>query len=357
MYDFASAFSSSRFETLLFATQSRDERWLAKWRKRLDHVYDLACAAGPERMTAALCSAVANWRCDYLVLQNSLYGYSALPYVKKLLPQIRIFDVNHYIDADWDQIAATARVAQCIDVRIAMADSVRDHLIAAGTPESKILLVRNGVDLERFRPASRPDGAARQILFAARLTARKRPLFLVDIARELAVLRPQRDFRFVVAGDGPEEERFRKRVHKEALEAWFDFRGQMDDLAPLLAVCDMLVHPSLSEGVPLVVLEALASARPVVASKTGGIPEVLDASCGFLVEQLDSAGEFARAIHALLDQPALQAEMGAAGRLKVEANHDIRKTIAAFASLFDQGSFDPDSSVSVSSTSRSTVIE
>jgi len=352
LYDFAAAFCSSRFESLLFATQSRDDRWLAKWRKRVDHLYDLALAAGPERMTAALCCAIANWRCDCLVLQNSLYAYSALPYIKKMLPQIRIFDVNHYIDADWDQIAATAGVAAQIDVRIALAESVRDRLIAAGAPESKVLLVRNGVDLERFRPSPKPDGAPRRILFAARLTARKRPLFLIDIARELGVLRPQRDFRFVIAGDGPEEERFRKRVHKEACEALFDFRGQVDDLAPLLASCDLLVHPSLSEGVPLVILEALASARPVVASKTGGIPEVLDASCGFLVEQLDSAAEFARAIHALLDQPALQAQMGAAGRRKVEAKHDLRETLATFAGLFDQGS-----PLSVSSTSRSTAIE
>lgn len=352
LYELASTLCSDRFETLLFATQSRDDRWLAKWRRCVDHVYDLAQVVSSDRMTAALCSAIANWRCDYLVLQNSLYGYAALPHIKRMLPSIDIIDINHYLDEGWDQIAATAEVAESIDWRIALAESVRDRLIAAGTPASKILLVRNGVDLEKFGASAIAASQPLEILFAARLTERKRPLFLADVARELVRLRPQRDFRFVIAGDGPEESRVRRRVRKLSFDPLFDFRGQVKDLAPLLAACAVLVHPSRSEGVPLVILEALASARPVVASKVGSIPEVLDSSCGILVEQIDAAGEFARAIHSLLDQPALRERMGVAGRRKVEANHDIRKTREAFASLFDQGS-----SLSVSSTKRSTAME
>ena len=356
LYDIASTLDSSQFESLLIATQSRDDRWLPKWRKRLGHVYDLARVVGPDRITAALCSMVSNWRCDTLVLQNSLYGYAALPYIKKLLPSLRIIDVVHYIDEGWDQVASTAEVAFHIDRRVALAESVRDRLLATGTPEWKILLVRNGVDLDRFHPSPIQAAGFRQILFAARLVPRKRPLLLADIARELCSLRPQRDFRFVIAGDGPEEGRFRRRVHKLGLDTMFDFRGQVDDLAPLYAACDVLILPSRSEGVPLVVLEALASARPVVASNVGSIPEVLDSSCGILVDKPE-AMEFARAIHRLLDQPELREKMGASGRRKVEANHDIRKTREAFASLFDQGSALVDSSDSVASTRRSTVME
>ncbi len=353
LYDIASTLDSSRFESLLLATQSRDDRWAGKWRGHVEHVYDLAQVVAPERMIAALYSMISNWRCDYVLLQNSLYGYAALPHLKKLLPDLRIFDLVHYVDAGWDQIASTADVASYIDRRVALAESVRDRLLAMGTPESKILLVRNGVDLERFQPSPvNAAGSIKQVLFAARLDPRKRPLLLADIARELSRLRPQRDFRFIIAGDGPEKEPFERRVHKLGLDAVFDFRGQVDDLAPLLAACDILVLPSRSEGVPLVILEALASARCVVASKVGAIPEVVDPSCGILIEHFDSAAAFAAAIHSLLDDPALREEMGAAGRRKVEAYHDVRKTREAFAELFDQGS-----AVSVASTNRSTAIE
>jgi glycosyltransferase involved in cell wall biosynthesis len=165
------------------------------------------------------------------------------------------------------------------------------------------------------------------------------------------VLRPQRDFRFTIAGDGSEKEPFQRRVRKLGLEAVFDFRGHVADLTPLYSAADLVILPSRSEGVPLVVLEALASARPVVASKVGSIPEVLDPSCGILIAQ-PAAIEFARAIHSLLDHPGLRERMGAAGRKKMEVRHDIRKTREALASIFDQGA-----SVSVSSTSRSTAIE
>lgn len=352
LYDMASTLRSGGFESLLLATQSRDDRWLTKWRERVEHVYDLAQVVAPERMVAALYSMITNWRCDYLLVQNSLYGYAAIPHIRKICPNIRIVDVIHSVDKAWDQIGATAAVASRIDQRVAMSQSVRDRLLAMGTPESKILLVRNGVDLERFQPAPVHSGdSVKTILFAARLDAVKRPLLVADIAKALMALRPQGDVRVIVAGDGPERERFECRVHKLGLDATFDFRGQVNDLAPLYAAADVVLLTSRSEGVPLVVLEALASARPVVASKVGSIPEVLDSTSGILVDQ-PAAAEFARAINSLLDQPALREKMGVAGRLKMEASHDIRNTRAVFVQIFDQGS-----SVSVASTSRSTKME
>jgi len=333
LFDIASTLCSKQFEILLLATQSRDDRWLAKWRERVDHVYDLAQVVTPERMTAAVYSIVSNWRCDYLVVQNSLYGYAAIPHLKKLMPAIRIIDVNHYVDEAWDQIASTADAAPYIDCRLALAQAVRDRLLAMGSPQSKILLARNGVDLERFQPAPFRLDSTKNILFAARLDSRKRPVLLADIAHDLCRLRPQRDFRFVIAGDGPERERFKRRVHKLGLDGVFDFRGQVEDLPPLFEACDIVILPSRSEGVPLVILEALASARPVVASNVGAISEVLDSGCGVLVDEPDAAA-FARAIHALLDQPELREKMGVEGRRKMEANYDIGKTREAFSRLF-----------------------
>lgn len=348
----ASTLGSGRFETLLLATQSRDDRWLTKWRGRVDHVYDLAQVVLPERMVAALYSVISNWRCDYLLVQNSLYGYAAIPHIRKKLSNIKIIDVIHSVDQAWDQIGATAAVAAHIDQRIAMSQSVRDRLQATGTPDSKILLVRNGVDLERFHPAGFTNDSNKNILFAARLDPVKQPLLVADIAKNLLKLRPDQDFRFTIAGSGPERQSFERRVEKLGLQALFDFRGEVDDLAPLYAAADIVILPSRSEGVPLVILEALASARPVVASKVGSIPEVLDSSCGILIERFDSAAEFANAIHSLIEQPELREAMGAAGRKKIETRHDIRKTRETLAAIFDQGS-----AVSVASTSRSTAME
>ncbi len=86
LYDIASTLCSSRFESLLLATQSRDDHWLTKWRQQVDHVYDLARVVTPERMVAALCSIISNWQCDYVLIQNSLYGYAAIPHHQEDAP-------------------------------------------------------------------------------------------------------------------------------------------------------------------------------------------------------------------------------------------------------------------------------
>ena len=101
----------------------------------------------------------------------------------------------------------------------------------------------------------------------------KRPLLLADIALELS--RYRRDFRFVVAGHGPEATRLKSRVHAHGLDDLFNFLGRLSDVAPELKACDVVVLPSKTEGVPLIALEAMAASRPVVASAVGDIPYVV----------------------------------------------------------------------------------
>jgi glycosyltransferase involved in cell wall biosynthesis len=107
-------------------------------------------------------------------------------------------------------------------------------------------------------------------------------------------------------------------------------------MAPLYAESDALVLTSREEGVPLVILEAMASARPLVASKVGAIAEVLDPACGFLVETgKGEAWRFATALQQLLKEPQLQEAMGAAGRRKAEAEFDLSAVRAAYRKLLE----------------------
>jgi hypothetical protein len=88
LLDVAATLSLERFEVLLLATQSRDDRWSSRWRNHAEHVYDLAQLVPPERMSAAVSSIVSNWRCDAVLVQNSLYGYAALPDIKRHSPWV-----------------------------------------------------------------------------------------------------------------------------------------------------------------------------------------------------------------------------------------------------------------------------
>jgi glycosyltransferase involved in cell wall biosynthesis/GT2 family glycosyltransferase len=340
LLDILASLDHEKFEILILATQSKDNAWLTRWKNCGAHVYDLARVLQPQRMVSAICSIVKNWQCDTVLVQNSLYGYAAVPFLKRTSPALRTIDVIHSIDEAWDQVAATANTSASLDLRIAVSDAVEARMLAAGTPADRIRLIHAGVDLERFRPAPTRSSGVPRILFAGRLDPVKRPLLLVDIAEHLLKQQARRgksEFRFVIAGDGPELARLRARAEQKHLETFFEFLGHVEDLAPIMRASDVVLLPSRSEGVPLVLLEALACARPVIASRVGGIPQLIDATCGILIDASvkpsSAPADFAEAIDALLRDPARREKMGQAGRKKVEATYDLRAIRAKYAEL------------------------
>jgi glycosyltransferase involved in cell wall biosynthesis len=337
LLELAGAIDRRRYEVFLLATQSQDLRWSSRWEEVVDHIYDLACLVPPERMVGALCSIAANWEFDEILIQNSMAAYSALPHLRQERPGLRIIDMIHAADPIWDFVCSTAPVAAHIDRRLVISECIRQRMLQAGSPSEKIQLIRNGVDLERFRPAA-PPGAAearKTIVFGGRLDPIKRPSLLVDIASELVKLRGCRDFRVVVAGDGPVGESLRARVRRAGLDSVFALLGHVDDMPKVLAEADVVVVPSRAEGIPLIVLEAMATAKPVVCSAVGAVSEALDSSTGILIDPgPDVARRFALAVHGLLDDPGLRDVMGQAGRLKVEAEYDQRRSRRAYADLF-----------------------
>jgi len=331
----AGAIDRAACEIFLIATQSHDSRWETRWRQRTDHVYDLARLVQPDHMIAAICSIVQNWQFHTIVIQNSLAAYSAIPHLRRLLPGLRIMDWIHAVDPAWDFVGASAPVASAIDLRIVISEAARRRLRAAGVPEEKIRLIRNGVDLERFRPAPSSGTAMKNILFAGRLDPIKRPLLLADIAAELVRLRPARDFHFLVAGDGEQRSALEARIRRRAVEALFSLLGHVEEIPAVVAGCDLVVVPSQAEGVPLIILEALASGRPVICSRTGAIDEVVDEHSGILIEPGQrEAAEFAQAIDALLSNAGRRSEMGEAGRKKIEAEYSLEKARQAYRRLF-----------------------
>jgi glycosyltransferase involved in cell wall biosynthesis len=337
LLEIAGALNPERYEKFLIATQSADDSWRGQWTNRAEHVYDLRKLVDAEKLAAGIYSICVNWELDALVLQNSLAAYSVLPQIKQRLPRIRTIDLIHSVDADWNLVAATRKIEAALDVRVAMSETVRRELIAQGIGEGKIRLILNGVDLERFdvQSSSAAEGP-HHILFAGRLEAVKRPLLLAEIALRLRHHRGCDDFRFVVAGDGPEAAGLRRRVRSHNLERLFEFRGQVADIAPELAACEVLLLPSRSEGIPLIVLEAFAASRPVVASAVGGVPEVVTPETGILVPPGAAEVEkFAAALDRLIADPGLRQRLGANGRRMVERRFDRRQAAEAYRALFE----------------------
>ncbi len=324
LLDVAAGLGRTDNELFLLTMQSQDDRWLERWRERVDHIYDLEHLVGFDHAPAALLSVAVNWQFDAILIQNALGAYSVAPHLKERIPNLRLFDLIHAATDEWDIALATKALATAFTRRIVVSETLRNRLVAAGLPSETIQVIRNGVDPRKFAKLEdeRPPDGIHRILFAGRLDPVKRPLLLVDIAGELAGKQRLSDFRIVVAGDGPLSGALLREASRRGLSQFFEFRGHLPAIAAELNACDLLVLPSSIEGLPLVVLETFASARPVVASAVGALAEVVTDATGVLIPM--GKGEvqaFAAAIAMLLKNPELRRKLGENGRRLVETSY------------------------------------
>ena len=223
---------------------------------------------------------------------------------------------------------------------------VAARLMAFGCPRERIHVHRIGVDLARipFRPASpaAADGRPRRLLFCGRLVEKKG---LGDAIRALAVARGEGYAAILhVIGDGPLRDAITQQVRASGLEAEVHFLGVRDYAGFLeeLAACDLLIAPSVTAadgetegGAPTVIIEAQAAGKPVLTTRHGDIPEIVRPGESAIVVPERAPQELGRALVDLLRHPERWAEMGAAGRRHVEAEHDIHRQMEKLESLYD----------------------
>jgi glycosyltransferase involved in cell wall biosynthesis len=167
----------------------------------------------------------------------------------------------------------------------AVSPSVAEHAanIGAGAP---VHIIPNSVDVERFRPAAAPDGEPeddRSVLFLGRLSRNKGPQYLVEAIPHVLSEIPEASFAFV--GDGPMRTSLARRMETLGLNGNVRIHGKVPDVVPVLQRAGVVVRPSLTEGMPLAVMEAMACGRPILAARVGGTADlILDGETGMLFE-------------------------------------------------------------------------
>ena len=337
LIEIARQFDRLRFELFLVATESTERHLAGSWGETVDHTHDLRQLLPAERTAGALYSMAVNWQWDGLVTQNTPAAYSALPALKEKLPGLRVIDIVHDTDEDGNFFAALD-AGDWIDRRVAVSDAGRQRLIDMAVDDNSIRLIRNGVDLQEFKPGPRgPDRGPCRIVFAGRLIERKRPLLLLDIDRELQRDPPAEDYEFVVAGDGPLLSTLRSKIQSGRRRRRFRLLGRVEPIAPVLGGAAALIVTSSGEGLPHVILEALAMETPVISTRVGAVEEAVRPDCGILVENDGLEAETcAEAIRELLADGERRREMGRAGRALVERNHDLRRARAGYGRLIEE---------------------
>jgi glycosyltransferase involved in cell wall biosynthesis len=137
----------------------------------------------------------------------------------------------------------------------------------------------------------------------------------------------------LVVGDGSERARLEASVREIGADSSVRFLGHRDDARELLAGCDLYASSSISEGISLTILEAMAAGLPIVATQVGGTPEIVDATCGRLVPARDPAA-LGRALAALADDAALRRTLGRGARARVEEHFTLDRMVREYRAAY-----------------------
>jgi glycosyltransferase involved in cell wall biosynthesis len=227
---------------------------------------------------------------------------------------------------------------------VVVCDFVGEMLKKLGFPKSKVVRIYNGVSVKQFDRTERINlkqelalrNGAKLIGMVANVRQSKGYEYFIRAAKQVCAADP--NAHFIAVGDIDqelarplwgllEELKLRDRVH---------FLGFREDVPEILENLDVFVLSSTSEGFPLVLLEAMAAGKPVVATRCGGPQEVLsDTGTGYLVPVAD-AQELAARISQLLAQPEHAAALGANARKKVQAEFSVEQMIARYERLYER---------------------
>jgi glycosyltransferase involved in cell wall biosynthesis len=232
-------------------------------------------------------------------------------------------------------------IARGSDVLIACSAADRRRMIEIeGIAPHDVELVPNGIAARPPNPSRdvrRELGIARDapvVGSVGTLRTEKRFDVLVRAAAELVARRPEAHV--LIAGEGPERPRLEALVAELGLTRRVRLLGARDDVPDVLAALDVAVTCSDSEGTPLAVLEYMEAALPVVATRVGGLVDMLDDGVhGLLVPRRDPAA-LAAALDALLGDRARRRVMGAAGRERRRAEFDIDVMVARVEALYER---------------------
>lgn len=215
---------------------------------------------------------------------------------------------------------------------LCVSEAVQSDLLSHGVPPDRLELCYNGVDLSGLRSTvdrttlrTRLGVGPDELVVGAvsRLVPLKGLTYLLDAIPSVTTAFD--NARFVLVGDGPEQEALQRQARELGIWDRITFTGFREDVGDLLSAMDLFVTPTLAEGCPLSVMEAMSLAVPVVASGVGGIPEVLhQGAAGVLVPPRDTEA-LVVAIGDLLRDAPRRARLGEAGRARVRERFTVER--------------------------------
>lgn len=275
------------------------------------------------KYSASLYGRIAAWLARVPVVITSVHG-------------------NYHKDLRFERKIANRSLSRVTDRIVAMSESIRADIIKNDRIDpAKILVIRNGVDTSLFSPVAtfhnvRGDFRVKDddmlIGFVGRLVPAKGLEYLLDalagVRREFA------NVKLLVVGKGQLLDTLKDRAIEKGLQGHIFFAGERRDIVDILASIDIFIIPSVAEGLPNALLEAMSMAKPVIVTKAGGMPEIIKDGTNGLVVPVGDASALDGAIRKLMGDRDMAKGMGGAAREFIEKSFSIKAVARIWQDLY-----------------------
>lgn len=316
--------------------------WRSKFESRTDDLFVLPSFLRPSGQPEFLSGLIRSRRPHTLLISNSEMGYASLPLLRSRHPGVVFADYVHMEEDYWKHgghARHSLKLRDQLDITMVASAHLKRWMVERGADADRIEAVTINIDAERFDggPVERarlraglaipPERA--MILFPARLTRQKQPLVFAGVIRQL--IQRGEDVVAFVAGDGEEEASLRRYIAEHRLEPVFRLLGPVDpDAMPdLIRAADIVLLPSIWEGIAVVLYESLAAGTPFVGADVGGQREIVPPGGAQLLDPsinrdpTAAVWAYTETLQTLLRDPARRGAMGEIGRSHVRTAYPI----------------------------------
>jgi len=309
------------------------------WEDRLKSLgVPVNCVGQAKSRLRRLFRMVAELRKDPPAIFQSQHFYTSA-YVAATARVLRLRDIGAMRSNGLKEVQASGPIGGWLSLHTPRVMAANSHAairyaVEQGVRQERLYFLPNVVDTRQLRPAAhRGENPFRLVAAGSLLQCKRFDRFLSVLSRLRSEV--NRPVTGMIVGAGP----LRPQLEKQAealglLPSGVEFRGSVADIAPVYQQADVCVLTSDYEGTPNVLLEAMASGLPVVATKVGGVPEIVEqGKTGFMVEPGDEAGMCAALVR-LSNDSQLRMEMGRDARTYVEANHSLDRLLSMLRGLY-----------------------
>ncbi len=301
--DLISRLDRNKFDITIVTTEVSDYVWRQKFEKYAE-VFDLTSFLHRQDWPAFIHYLIKSRNIDIVMQSNSYFGFYVIPWLKAEFPEVVFTDYLHSENKSWrngeyprDSTAIDGFLDRTYTCTKVLRESMKTNMERS---IDNVKTVYVGVDEEQFdnnkiQVSDNEDLAKVQdklsgkktILFLCRISEEKRPIFMIKVFEKL--LETDKDLVLMVVGDGPELNEMKAVAKKAGITANIIFFGMQSNVKPFYKVADVSVICSLVEGLTITTYESLAMETPVVTADVGGQKELVDNTCGRVVENIQTA--------------------------------------------------------------------